>query len=284
MTHDLLTQFADYQRGKGLMPRTIANRDYMLRALERGTETRLERINIHDLRAWMGRGISKTSMQTERNCFQAFFRFLVEDELRTDDPTERLAKIRAPRARPRPFTLDQIDGMLHSGAYRKTRAMILLARYQGFRASEVAAAHGDDFDLESGLLQVMGKGGKRSVLPLHPVIAELALTMPRDSWWFPARKSNDGHIHSKSVSDLMRKAKNRTGIKNERLTGHSLRHSYGTDLVRAGVDLRTVQELMRHESLATTQIYTLIDDEQMRAGLTLLPGSVIPEHSGRKAA
>jgi site-specific recombinase XerD len=283
MQHDVLTLFAAYQQGKGLMPRTIANRDYMLRALERGTSTRLERISLHDLRAWIGRGISKTSMQTERNCYQAFFRFLVEDELRSDDPTQRLAKIRAPRARPRPFTSDQIDGMLGSGAYRRTRAMILLARYQGFRASEVAAVHGDDFDLESGLLQVTGKGGKRSVLPLHPAIAELALTMPGDTWWFPARKSNEGHIHSKSVSDLMRKAKNRTGIKNERLTGHSLRHSYGTDLVRAGVDLRTVQELMRHESLATTQIYTAIDDEQMRAGIIRLPTAMHVTQSGRRA-
>jgi site-specific recombinase XerD len=68
----------------------------------------------------------------------------------------------------------------------------------------------------------------------------------------------------------MRRAKLRAGIDNERLTGHSLRHSYGTELVRAGVDLRTVQELMRHESLATTQIYTAIDEEQMRYGINRL--------------
>jgi site-specific recombinase XerD len=282
--NDLYSQFSAYQVAKGLSPRTVTNRDYMLRALERGTGVPLQEITLHDLRAWLGRGISKGSMQTERNCFRSFFQFLVEDELRTDDPTERLAKVRAPRGKPRPFSPDQINGMLNGGSYRRTRAMILLARYQGFRASEVAAVHGHDIDLESMQIEVTGKGGKVSVLPLHPTIAELARTMPTDGWWFPARLGREGHIQSRSVSDLMKRAKDRAGIHNERLTGHSLRHAYGTDLVRAGVDLRTVQELMRHESLATTQIYTAIDDEQMRAGIIRLHSVPLPERAGRRAA
>lgn len=161
--------------------------------------------------------------------------------------------------------------------------MILLGRYQGFRASEIAAVHGHDLDLDAHTIEVLGKGGKLSVLPLHPVIERIAASMPCDGYWFPARKTQVGHIHSRSVSDLMTRAKKRAGITNPKLTGHSLRHAYGTDLVRAGVDLRTVQELMRHESLATTQIYTAIDDAQLRAGIDRLPATVTPTHSGRYA-
>jgi integrase/recombinase XerD len=284
MTRNLLTDFAAFQKGKGLAPRTIANRAYMLEALVRATDVDLEHITIHDLRAWIGRGISKSSMQTERDTYRAFFRFAREEGYRTDDPSERLAPIRAARGKPRPYSTDQIDALLNSGAYARTRAMILLGCYQGFRAAEIAAIHGHDIDHDADTIRVTGKGGKQSVLPLHPVIRDLSTRMPADGYWFPARKTNDGHIHSRSVSDLMWRAKKRAGIRNQRLTGHSLRHSYGTDLVRAGVDLRTVQELMRHESLATTQIYTLIDDQQLRAGIIRLPAHQIPTRAARKAA
>lgn len=284
MACDLLQEFAVFQRAKGLSDRTINNRAYMLRQLSNALDKDLLAMTIHDLREHIGRGISKGTMQTERDCYRAFYRFLKDEEYRTDDPTERLAKIRAPRGKPRPFTQQQIDAMLTSGAYRHTRAMILLAYYQGFRASEVAAVHGHDIDLDSNTIRVVGKGDKYAMLPLHPTVREIAMKMPRDDWWFPARKRTGAHIHSRSVSDLMRHAKLRAGITNTRLTGHSLRHSYGTTLVHEGVDLRTVQELMRHESLSTTQVYTLVDSQQLRDGLARLPGRSILEHSGRQAA
>jgi site-specific recombinase XerD len=187
-----------------------------------------------------------------------------------EDLAERLPTVKAPRRKPRPYSAEQIGALLDSGGYTKTRAMIKLGFYQGFRAGEIAAVHGHDIDLDANTITVVGKADKRATMPLHAEIRTLALTMPRDDWWFPARNGAAGHIHSRSVSDLLRRAKERAGITNERLTGHSLRHSYGTELVRAGVDLRTVQELMRHESLATTQLYTAIGAEQMRDGLDRL--------------
>jgi integrase/recombinase XerD len=276
--------FADFERAKGLSPRTIKNRHYMLLALAHHADKPLQEITIHDLRSMLGRGIGKGSMQTERDAYRAFFRFLREEEFRADDPTERLARIRAPRGRPRPFTVEQIDAMLASGAYSRTRSMILLSAYQGFRASEVAAIHGRDIDLEANIVRVTGKGGKYAELPLHPTIRELALTMPRDAYWFPARKRDGEHVHSRSVSDLMTRAKRRAGIESQKLTGHSLRHAYATELLSAGTDVRVVQELMRHESLATTQIYTLVHEKQMREGILRLPTKQLHAHSGRGRA
>jgi len=284
MSWEELPDFAQYQRSKGLAVRTIASRDQMLKATARAVGRAAVEVTTADLRARLGRGIAKGSMQTERDCYRAFFRFLLEEGYREDDPSARLARVRAPRGRPRPYTSEQIDALLASGAYSRTRAMILLACYQGLRAAEVAAVHGHDIDLGAGTIRVVGKGGKHSVLPLHPQVVELARRMPLDEWWFPARRGAGGHISSGSVSTLMGRAKRRAGITDARLTGHSLRHSYGTSLVRAGVDLRTVQELMRHESLATTQIYTLVDEEQLRDGLHRLPDRELPRRSGRRAA
>lgn len=282
---DILTAFADYQRGKGLRPRTIENRQSLLASLARHTRRPLLEISTIDMRRHLGRGIKQTTMQTERDAYVALYRFLKDEGLRTDDPTERLASVRAPRGRPRPYTQEQIDALLASGAYKRTRAMILLACYQGLRRSEIAAVHGLHIDRDARTIRVPeGKGGTAETLPLHPTIHELAVDMPTDDWWFPARNGRDGHIHPGAVSDLMRRAKERAGISGDRLTGHSLRHSFGTSLVKGGADLRTVQRLMRHASLATTQIYTLIDDDQLRDGIEVLPLRTLPERSSRRAA
>ena len=135
------------------------------------------------------------------------------------------------------------------------------------------------------LLVTMAVLGQRfwsqRTLPLHPVIAELAKTMPSDSWWFPARCGRTEHISGASVTNLITLAKKRAGIRDPRLTPHSLRHSFGSDLMEEGIDIRVIQELMMHASLATTQIYTGVSANRKRAGILTLPSRDIPAHSGR---
>lgn len=162
--------------------------------------------------------------------------------------------------------------------------MMLLGYYQGFRVSSIAAVHGQDIDLHAGRIRTVGKGGKVRSVPLHPMIAELAETMPRDDWWFPARNGRTGHIQPSSVTNLITKAKKRAGITDPELTPHSLRHAFGTDLVEADVDIRVVQELMMHESLATTQIYTRVSERKQREGIHALVARDIPQHSGRQTS
>jgi integrase/recombinase XerD len=282
---DALSDFAEFQRAKGLADTTIRNRNSILRSLERSSGKSYLTVGLPDLRRQIGReGIAAGSRRTERSAIVAFFQFLKEDGYRDDDPSVKLASVSAPKGTPRPFTMEQIDAMLEGGAYRKTRAMILLGYYQGFRVSSIARVHGGDIDALSNTIRTIGKGGKDRTLPLHPVIAELAATMPKDDWWFPARGERGGHMRSASVTNLITLAKKRAGITDPNLTPHSLRHSFGTDLVDSGVDIRVVQELMMHESLATTQIYTGVSARRKQEGIvTLLPRKVAA-HSGRKTA
>jgi integrase/recombinase XerD len=162
--------------------------------------------------------------------------------------------------------------------------MILLGYLHGLRAHEIAKVHSGDFDVEAGILTVVGKGGVERLLPIHAALALEIPSMPAHGYWFPARGGREGHIHWKAVSDLMTKAKRRAGITEKRKTGHSLRHAFGTQLVRSGADLRTTQELMGHASLATTQIYIEVDRDRMTAAAAALPMPVIPIHSGRRRA
>lgn len=284
---DLLEEFAAYQRSKSLAETTIRNRRSILDTLRAAEGKPLLELNTRDLRHYLGRRgdgrLQPGTRRTERAAMRAFYRFL-EDEHELPNPAERLEPIKVPRREARPFSWEHIRSMLQSGAYRRTRAMILIGYFQGFRVSQIARVRGDDIDIEFGTITSVLKGGKERTFPLHPVIAELAKSMPRDGWWFPARKGNAGPISPGAVTDLITKAKRRAGITDPRLTPHSLRHGFGTDLVEAGVDIRIVQELMGHESLSTTQIYTRVSERLKRAGIFALPAQPIPLRSGRARA
>jgi len=283
MTHnDTLTAFAAYQRSTGLAATTIYNRQCILHHLQNSIGRPLLELTTADLREHLGRdGVKLGTRRTERSAMIAFYTYALDDGLIDDDPSRRLAHIRAPRGTARPFTREQIDTMLTSGAYHRTRVMILLGYYQGFRVSSIAAVHGHDVDIAGGTIRSVVKGSKPLVFPLHPVIATVAETMPTDGYWFPARGGRTGHIHPGSVTDAIHDAKLRAGIHEPELTAHSLRHSFGTDLVDAGVDIRVIAELMGHESVATTQIYTAVSAERKREGLHRLESGAVPLQSGR---
>lgn len=279
---DALNQFAAFQRSTGLAATTIRNRHSILSHLQRCAGRPLLELTTADLRAHIGRdGVKLGTRRTERNAIVAFYTFAIDDEMLTTDPSRRLDKIRAPRGNARPYTREQIEAMLTSGAYHRTRVMILLGYYQGFRVASIARVHGHDVDLTGGTIRSIVKGSKPLIFPLHPVIADVAQTMPTDGYWFPARGGRIGHINPGSVTDAIRDAKLRAGIHDDQLTAHSLRHSFGTDLVDAGVDIRIIADLMGHESVATTQIYTAVSAERKRAGLHALRAGMVPTRSGR---
>ena len=116
------------------------------------------------------------------------------------------------------------------------------------------------------MLTVTGKGSKTCTVPVHHALDGLVRSMPLSGFWFTSPTAE--HISGKAVSDAVGDLMRRCGVHN---TPHGLRHFYATELVRAGVNLRIVQELMRHESPATTAIYARVDMGQMRAALELLP-------------
>lgn len=139
--------------------------------------------------------------------------------------------------------------------------MILLALLAGLRVHEIAKIRGEDFDLMAGLLWVRGKVRKLKSVPLHPRLVELASEMPAEGWWFPMRGAPSEHVHAKSVSDVVGRTMRRAGVNG---TPHALRHWFGSTLLDEDVDIRVVQELMRHKSIASTQVYTAVPTGRRR--------------------
>lgn len=277
----MLDAFATFQAAQNIAPKTIHNRKSILGPLMRWMRKPLLEATVIDLRAYLARGgVAPGTLRVERAAMVAFYDWAVSDGLLPESPARRLAPIRVPKGTPRPFSPEQVQRMLHSGAYKRTRAMILIGYFQGFRVSQIARVHGRDIDLWGKTIRTVAKGNKEARLPLHETIRELAFDMPRDDWWFPS-PVRTGPIHGASVTDAITEAKRRAGITDPKLTPHSLRHSFGSNLVEAGVDIRIVQELMLHEDLSTTQVYTKVSDDKKREGINSLATITYPEESHR---
>ena len=209
---------------------------------------------------------STSTKATYRSALAAWFEWLVKMEYRPDDPMTKVGAVRVPAREARPVADEHLPRLLRARMHHTTRVMIMLAAYAGLRVHEIAKLRGEDVDPIARTLTVKGKGGKTVRLPLADALVEVAGTMPQRGWWFPTH-SETGHILPSSVSYVVSEVMKRVGVPG---TAHSLRHWFASTLVDEDVDIRTVQELLRHASLQTTQIYTRVSDERRRTAVDKL--------------
>lgn len=256
-----------YQKAANLAPRTIKSRAELMRTLEQWAGKTALEVTQLDLVRFMARDVSPATRSTYATIFRVFYKFATDQGFIEKSPMDGAPVPKRPKYAPRPVENVQLHRVLAAATRRTTRAMILLAALAGLRVHEIAKIRGDDFDLDRGTVTVVGKGNKRSVIPLHPVLIELAREMPDVGYWFTHWERPDEPINAKSCGQAINRAMQRAGVD---ATAHQLRHWYGTALLENGADLRTVQELMRHESLATTQIYTRVTSERRRDAIHAL--------------
>lgn len=263
----ILDQWALWMRAQGLSKRTVTERLATIRRLlDTADTTPLELDETHVL-YYLSRKMKPATRATYHGTFRAFCVWMVHAGIRPDNPVERTPVPKRPKSKPRPLTSGQILAAIDAANRQRTRTYILLGFYAGLRVSEIAAVNADLIDRHTNILTMIGKGGKVAQTPLHDVLIAESRRYPRNGWWFPSYNDDREHVSGQAVSAAIGGAFARAGIVG---TPHALRHSYGTELVRAGVNLRVVQELMRHESPASTAIYTEVDDTQKRAGIELL--------------
>lgn len=213
---------------------------------------------------WLA-GYSGWTRNTYLNHGRALFGWAVADGLVDVDPTFSTKRGRQPRPRPKPLTGEEVRRVL-DGAEGDLYVWLQLGRLQGLRAHEIAKLHGRDVDERT--LFVRGKGGAEWTLPTHPKVWALAQTYPRDDYWFPSRYAYREHASETVVSRLVRERFRDQGIPTGSI--HRMRHTYATELRRAGVDTATIQQLMRHESLATTERYLQVLTEELEDAIRLL--------------
>lgn len=256
---DLMNAFAEWMRTWNAAATTMDSRLAVLRAAFRDHLGDPTTVAADEIGTWLAR--PEWSAWTRCAYYahaRSFFGWLHESGRRSDDPTARLRAPRTPEARPQPLTADDASRALDA-AGPTLRTWLLLGMFAGLRAHEIAKLRGEDVTEES--IYVLGKGGKQAILPIHPVLWAVAQQMPRYGYWFPSTLSALGHVNPKTISIATTRLFRDLGISG---SSHRARHTYGTNLLRGGANIRVVQKLMRHSSLKSTEHYLGVEDGEMK--------------------
>jgi site-specific recombinase XerD len=289
MIEEVMSEWREWMDAQDLSERTMAERISCIEQYFRFSGEKPMKMSPRKIIQFIGREtangekLARSTKATYHAHIRAYCAWLQRSGQRKDDPSAMTPRPKRKKSLPRPIRDNQLVSLLRAANRRRTRVFILLGALAGMRVHEIAKIHGRDIDLVNMTLTITGKGEKTAVIPLHPVLAEEALRWPRKGYWFPNYvnnrhgKAGTSHIRGHAVTQAIGDAMRRAGFDGK---PHQLRHWFGSSLLNGGVDLRIVQELMRHSSPATTAIYTEVHIEQTTAGIHTLrvPVSIFGDH------
>ena len=241
------------------------------------------------LRSLSDAGLSPRTAARRLSSLRQFYGFLGREGLRADDPTPLLDSPRLPPGLPKPLAEAEVEALIEGGArlpgHRGPLAVAALELLycSGLRATELVTLPIAALREDEPLVAVRGKGGRERLVPISARAREAALAArvakaERDAaakpktgrasasarWLFPARGAS-GHMTRQGLGLLLKDAALAAGLDPERVSPHVLRHSFASHLLGRGADLRSLQLLLGHADIATTQIYTKVLEERLRA-------------------
>lgn len=264
---------------RGLSANTLAayRRDLTdhLRFLHLSGLDRLKSVEELHLLLYLGalrRGkLAPATVMRRLSALRAFYRHLVREELLAADPTANLPTTKLLRHLPSVLSISEVEQLLvqpdlDTARGRRDRAMLELLYATGLRVSELVGLQRGDLNLDLGLVRCVGKGGKERIVPvgepaLRAVRAYLDLREDAAPGLFLGNKGQ--RISRVSLWRIIARYARQAGIRRP-VSPHTLRHSFATHLLDGGADLRTIQELLGHASIATTQIYTHVSVDRLR--------------------
>ncbi len=221
---------------------------------------------------------SSTTLARKIASVKSFFRFLHQEGLLKDNPATSLASPQMGRGLPKPLGVAEVRCLLEQPAKRHTpdakrdRAMLELLYATGMRVSELVSMDVENFYPQGGLVRCLGKGSQERLIPIHPQAAEILQEYLSDSrprlrvsWAEKAMFLNrrGQRLTRQGFWQILKRYAKDSGIK-ARITPHVLRHSFATHLLGGGADLRSVQDLLGHQNIATTQVYTHLTSDFVR--------------------
>jgi integrase/recombinase XerD len=214
--------------------------------------------------------LAASTVARRSSALRRFYRFLVDDGLRSDDPSDTLPKPRLQRPLPRVLSEPDVDAIFAAASDKaasgeplalRNLAVIELLYGSGLRASELISLPRAAIRAGQPFLILRGKGAKERLVPISSraesaVKAWLDHVPASSPWLFPSGKK---HLSRVRLFQLVRQMAADAGIAPDRISPHVLRHAFATHLLSGGADLRVLQALLGHADIATTQIYTHVD-------------------------
>lgn len=252
----------------------------------------LAEIDLESLREWLWastqRGLARSTLARRTACVRGLFAWALEEGLIDADPALRLAAPKRGRSLPQVATADALTGLLDAARAAASEgdpvalrdaALLELLYAAGLRVSELCSADVDDLDAVARTVRVVGKGDRERVVPYGaPAAAALQAWLVRGRPALAARSAaatpalllgaRGGRLGTRAAYDIVSRHVAPV-LGTEHVGPHALRHSAATHLLDGGADLRTVQEMLGHASLGTTQIYTHVSAEKLQAAYRL---------------
>jgi integrase/recombinase XerD len=218
-----------------------------------------------------------TTIQRKVACLRSFYRHLRREEILDRDPTAELKGPPRGKRLPKVLSRDEVALLLaqptgESPAALRDRALLELMYACGLRASEAVGIELDELDLDEGVLRANGKGSKERLVPIgskavsalsaYLIVGRPALVGLRDERKLFVNQRGQGLTRQGLYKIVQRHARS-AGLA-EKMSPHTLRHTFATHLLSGGCDLRSLQEMLGHADIATTQIYTHLSAERLR--------------------
>lgn len=238
----------------------------------------IERVHPLMLRCYLALLFQKNesvSIARKLSCLRSFFKYYVQLGVIDQNPAQVIHSPKVAKKLPHYLNVDEVNAMLtkkfasnHFGS--RDRAILELLYSSGLRVSECVSLNISDVDWEQGLVKVCGKGNKERIVPIGDAAIQALKAYLSERSQFPKVSDDDvlfinkngTRLTVRSVQRLVAQVIQELGL-NKSVTPHTLRHTFATHMLGYGADLRTIQELLGHESLSTTQKYTHVGVDQL---------------------
>lgn len=268
---NLLTNFLNYlSNRKNYAKNTIDAYRRDLTSFNDFLEVDLVNVSMEDVNNYLdsqlSSGLSISTTNRRLATLKSFYKYLLVEGFVDFNPAELIESGKVEKSLPSLVTLDQFKVIISKVDNMRDRLMLELLFASGLRRTELTSLKRSNFDSNEGILRVLGKGNKERVVPLYDSIIEklsLWLSNHDSTWIFPSNRNEGDHLSTRQVNDIVKKWSENAGYVG--ITPHSFRHSFGTYLYDGGADIKAIQEMMGHESIDTTNIYTKTSLKRNRA-------------------
>lgn len=236
--------------------------------------------DIANIVSLLNRKYAPKSVARKISAFREFFKFLFSEKLIKINPTAYIDAPKTGKSLPKFLTEDEIKNLIVTAwaqegvEQKRTAVMLELAYACGLRVSELVSLPENCINYDKREILVRGKGSKERIVPISDRAVQAVLKYidfrdyfikggRRSIWLFPSKRSSSGHIERDAFFKDLKNLAILAGIAPERISPHVLRHSFATNLIHHDADLRSVQKMLGHEDISTTEIYTHILPEKL---------------------
>ena len=300
--HPMVDSFLDMlttERGAAMNTRQAYWRDLadVSLFLRNNRDTDINKANTDDLKAYIKDLSEKIHTKGERSgkiavrtiarrlsALRQFYRYMISEDARSDDPTSTIESPKQGRTLPKTLSEAEVDQLIttagKAGTPESIRLVCLLEMLYatGLRVSELVGLPLSAIGEDSQFLMVSGKAGRDRMVPLSEPAQDsiknymnvrkqfigLDNNERQNQWLFPSKTSDSGHLTRQRFAQLLKDLARNAEVDEDRVSPHILRHAFATHLLSRGADLRSVQKMLGHADIATTQIYTHMVGEDLK--------------------